>query len=720
MRLRTTRTAPLTAAAVAAVAVMTMSLLTAPAPAAAHEPAHHPAAPSEEDFQKVTLNDTPGEPIDLVVLPDSRVLHTTRDGQVWLNDPDTGTNTLAAQLDVYLHDEEGLQSIAVDPGFNGVTNRWVYLYYAPPMNTPLDDPATPDVNEGDAPLNGTAEDFEPFEGVNRLSRFKLNGDEIDLSSEQQILDVEVDRGICCHVGGDIVFDSEGLLYLSTGDDTNPFSSGGYTPIDERANRNPAYDAQRSAANTNDLRGKVLRIDVNRDGSYDIPEGNLFAPGTPETRPEVYLMGLRNPFRIEIDPDTDALYVADYSPDAGNADPARGPAGHGKWFAAEEAGNYGWPYCATAELPYTDYDFATRESGEAFDCAAPVNTSPRNTGLTELPPVQQPEMWYTYGTSEEFPELGTGGIGPMAGPAYDWSPWTSLRPRPVAWPRAYDGIPLFYEWTRNYIKGFELDEESGEIAAIEDVLGSMDFYGPIDMEFGPDGALYVLEYGNGYFAENPEAQVSRIDYVGPGGNHTPVPVASADVTSTQDTSLTVNFSSEGTADPEGDRLRYAWDFDSDGRVDSREANPTYTYDGVGAYTANLRVTDVGGLDRGRAASAEVDIVVGNAAPELTFVTPEEGQEFSFGDSVAYEVKVTDDQEVDCSRVTVTYILGHDSHGHPQTSASGCTGTIQTTVPEGHDPAEDNLSGVFYASYTDPGEDGLPSLTGSTEVVLTPTS
>ena len=48
----------------------------------------------------------------------------------------------------------------------------------------------------------------------------------------------MDRGICCHVGGDIVFDENGNLLLSTGDDTNPFQSDGYAPIDEREGRNP--------------------------------------------------------------------------------------------------------------------------------------------------------------------------------------------------------------------------------------------------------------------------------------------------------------------------------------------------------------------------------------------------------------------------------------------------------------------------------------------------
>ena len=180
----------------------------------------------------------------------------------------------------------------------------------------------------------------------------------------------VDRGICCHVGGDIVFDGDGNLYLSTGDDTNPFQSDGYTPIDERVGRNPAFDAQRTAANTNDLRGKILRITPTEGGGYTIPEGNLFADDDPLTRPEIYLMGLRNPFRIEYNVEEGELYVADYSPDAQTANPLRGPAGQGKWFIATEPGNYGWPYCATAELPYVDYDFATGRVGCAVRLRQP--------------------------------------------------------------------------------------------------------------------------------------------------------------------------------------------------------------------------------------------------------------------------------------------------------------------------------------------------------------
>ncbi|MET7327143.1 PQQ-dependent sugar dehydrogenase [Nonomuraea sp. NPDC005650] len=679
-------------------------------PATAHASGSPAAPPPDSAFQKVTLNDNPGEPMDLAVLPDSRVLHTTRGGEVWLNDPKTGLNTLAARLDVYRHDEEGLQSIALDPGFGKGSKKddWVYLYYSPPLDTPVDDPATPGVNEGDAPFTGAPADFAPFKGLIRLSRFRFTGATIDLRTEQRILDVPVDRGICCHVGGDIVFDAAGNLYLSTGDDTNPFFSDGYTPLDERSDRNPAFDAQRSAGNTNDLRGKILRVKVRPDGSYTAPRGNLFPPGTAGTRPEIYAMGLRNPFRIEVNRSTGDLYVADYSPDAREANPQRGPAGTGKWTKIRKAGNYGWPYCATARLPYVDYDFATGASGSAFACAAPVNESPHNTGLRKLPPVVQPDVWYSYGASQEFPQLGTGGIGPMAGPAYDFDPRAARGRTTVAWPKYFDGVPLFYEWTRDYVKAMHGN------GRIEDVLPSLVFDNPMDMEFGPDGALYVLEYGDGYFQENPDAQLSRYDYIGNTGNHTPVPVAAASVTAGH-APLAVNFTSAGTTDADGDRISYAWDFDADGRVDSRSPQASYTYRQNGLYQATLRVTD----DVGRSAATSVRIVVGNATPVVELVKPADGQTFTFGDTVEFEVRVTDDQPVNCANVTVDYILGHDEHGHPQTTARGCTGSIQTSVPGGHDPDTDHLTGVFVATYTDPGGADLPPLTGSDEVVLQPT-
>ena len=257
--------------------------------------------------------------------------------------------------------------------------------------------------------------------------------------------------------------------------------------------------------------------------------------------------------------------------------------------------------------------------------------------------------------------------------------------------------------------------SGELGQIRRLFPALAVQNPIDIEFGANGSLYVLNYGNGFFGQNqPGAELVRIDYIGAGGNRAPTVTVSADQTNGL-APLTVHFTAS-VDDPDGRRVRYEWDFEGDGKVDSRVASPTFTYTRNGLFRATLKVTDQGG----RTSSDYVEILVGNTPPIVEFVTPQSGDTFSFGDAVQYEVRVTDDQPVDCSRVQVTYILGHDTHGHPQTTAFGCTGTIQTTEPEGHDPSVDDLSGVFVAQYTDAPGDDLPALTGEDEVVLEPGS
>jgi cytochrome c len=687
--------------------------------------------PDQSRFQKVLLNDRPGEPMSLAVLPDGRVLHTARTGEVRIHNPRTGLNTLVVDMreapkGLYQHDEEGLQGIALDPNFED--NRWVYLYYSPRLNTPTDVVGT-GINEGDAPFDlNTAEDrarLALFNGYMLLSRFKWQNNTLNLATEQEIIQVPTSRGICCHVGGQIDFDGEGNLYLSTGDDTNPFFSAGYTPIDDRTTRNPAFDARRTSGNTNDLRGKILRIRVRENGGYSVPNGNLFRRGQANTKPEIYAMGLRNPFRFAVNRSNGDIYVGDYSPDANVADPARGPAGQGRWMLIRRPANYGWPFCATPDKPYVDFDFTPNapQSGEEFNCNRPINDSAHNTGLRQLPQVAWPEVWYSYPASDDglFPELlqhrGGDGIGPMGGPAYDFD--TENR-SPFRWPRVFEGHPLFYEWTRDYVKLFELNRPNGgRLEAIHHLFGGAESENPnivqdnpMDMEFGPDGALYTLEYGDGFFSENPEAQLSRIDFVR-GGEYTPVVVVSATPTSALTPPLTVQFSSAGTMDPDGDRLAYAWDFDANGTVDSREANPTFTYTQRGIYEATLRVTDTSG----RSASNSVRIIIGNQAPVVELTVESTTPPFNFGDTVHFTVTVTDDQPVDCARVNVAYILGHDQHGHPQTSTAGCEGDIAVPIDEAHVGAA-NVAAVFVATYTDMPGGGETPQQGTDEVVLRP--
>ncbi|MDQ0822881.1 cytochrome c [Arthrobacter sp. V4I6] len=669
-------------------------------------------------FEQVTLamgSEDAGEPIGLAVLPNGDALHTSRDGRVFYTTK-TGDTSVAARVPVYTHDEDGMQAVAVDPNFE--TNRWVYLYYAPRLDTPADDPATPGINEGDAPTDGTEADFEPYQSWQYLSRFKLEGTTIDLASEQVILQVPSDRGLCCHVGGDIAFDADNNLFLSTGDDTNPFSSDNYTPIDERPTRNPSYDAQRTASNTNDLRGKVLRIHAQADGSYTIPEGNLFGPGgtytgvdSAKARPEIYAMGFRNPFRMGVDPRTGWLYLGEYGPDAAAADGNRGPEGIVEFNQIRTAGNYGWPYCSGPNKPYVDYNFATGESGATFDCQAPVNESPRNTGLRELPPAQEPWIWYDGGTvhynGNATDEFGTGGEAPMGGPVYDYNPELDSD---VKFPESLDGDVFVGDWARGWIKTVDVGSE-GEPTAISPFFDTATIAAPMDMQFGPDGSLYVLDYGSGsYTGAAPDSALYKINSVS--GSRAPV----ATVSATPDNGpapLTVSLSSAGSMDPDGEPLSYAWDFDGNGTTDSTEANPTHVYQENGDQQARLTVTDLSG----KTATATRTVTVGNTRPTVTLEYPATGLVYDGGDRIQYKVTVTDPEDgpVDCARVVVQTALGHNEHAHGDQSTTGCEGTV--VAPQAWEAENQLIFYVLNVSYTDGGGVGASSpLTASAEAVL----
>ncbi|MBK3531981.1 PQQ-dependent sugar dehydrogenase [Streptomyces sp. MBT67] len=681
------------ATALAALLAATLAVPTA-GPALAADPetrapriaADIPAA----DYQQVQLAlgaAELGEAMSLAVLPDRSVLHTARDGTVRLTDAAGSTKT-AGKLDVYTHDEEGLQGIAVDPDFTA--NRFVYLYYSPLLNTP----------PGDAPTTGSAADFAAWKGHLNLSRFVLKADgTLDLGSEKVVLEVESDRGQCCHVGGDIDFDAAGNLYLTTGDDTNPFESAGYAPIDERTDRNPQFDAQRSSGNTNDLRGKLLRIKPTADGGYTVPAGNLFAPGTANTRPEIYAMGFRNPFRMSVDKKTGAVYIGDYGPDAGTTDPNRGPSGQVEFNRVTQPGNFGWPYCTGTNTPtetYGEYTFPSGPSGAKYDCASgPANNSFRNTGLATLPPAQP--AWIRYaGDAGSPPEFGGGSESPMAGPVYNFDADLDSA---VKFPASLDGRFFATEYGRKWIKPVEVKADGSP--------GTIDTFPwtgtqVMDSAFGPDGALYVLDYGTG---ANNQA-LYRVEYLA-GSNRSPVAKAAADRTSGP-TPLAVSFSSAGSADPEGGNLSYAWDF-GDGTT-STDPNPSHTYTTAGTYNPTLTVTDPEGLT----GTASLVVTAGNTAPTVTLTTPADGSLFSFGDSVPFTVTVSDPEDgtVDCSKVKVTYLLGHDSHRHQITSKNGCSGTIDVPVDGEHDSAA-NIYGVFDAEYTDAG-----GLTTHSDSILQP--
>jgi cytochrome c len=602
------------------------------------------ARPEENRFTKVVLADNLNEPVELAVLTGERVLFVERRGAVKLYTPASGRVTTIATIPVNTKHtdstdaEDGLLGLAADPNF--ATTGWVYMFYSPAGPEP----------------------------VNTLVRYTMRGDSLDMSSATPILVVPTQRVKCCHTAGSIAFDGQGNLYLSTGDNSNPFAIG-YAPVDERLGRLP-WDAQRSSANTHDLRGKILRIHPEADGSYTIPRGNLFPPGTAGTLPEIYTMGHRNPYRISVDKRTGFVYWGDVGPDASLDSLGRGPAGHDEIGQARRPGNFGWPHFVADNKAYwktTFIDSATVQAGAQFDAARPLNTSPNNTGLTELPPAQKAFIWYPYGPSAEFPIVGDGGRTAMAGPVYYRDDFRNA-PRPF--PAYYDRKLFIYEWMRGWIAAVTMDA-NGDYVSMERFMGSHKFANPMDMEFAPSGDLYLLEYGTRWFAGNEDARLVRIEYNA--GNRRPVVAASVDKAAGA-TPLRVALSSAGTTDADDDELRYAWTIRRrNGTVFRRltGANPTVTIAAPGTYTALLVVTDA----QGARDSTSVQIAAGNEPPRVAIDLIESNRSFYFaGVPIRYAVRVTDREDgalqngrIPERRVAVT--AEHLKDGAPNDSLSG---------------------------------------------------
>ena len=570
------------------------------------------ARPEENRFTKHILATPLEEPVELAVLPpDERILFVERRGKIKLYSPRTKSVKVLGSIPVSLkynngnQAEDGLLGLAADPGF--ATNGFVYLYYSP---------------EGSNP-------------VNVLSRFRMIGDSLDMSSEKKMLEVRVQRDECCHTGGSMAFDGAGNLYLSTGDNSNPFMNG-YAPIDERPGREP-WDAQKSSANTNDLRGKIIRIHPEPDGSYTIPQGNLFPPGTPQTRPEIYTMGHRNPYRISVDRRTGFVYWGDVGPDANVDSVGKGPMGYDEVGQARRAGNFGWPHFVGDNRAYWNIDYATGQAGEQYDPARPINDSPNNTGLRELPPAQKAFIWYPYGASPDFPLVGTGGRTAMAGPVFYSADFTGS---PRAFPQWYDGKLFIYEWMRGWIMAVTMDS-TGDFVSMERFMPGTKFANPQEMAFAPSGDLYMLEYGTGWFQGNDDARLVRIEYNA--GNRAPTVMASVDRAAGA-LPLRVQLSSAGTTDADDDSLTYSWTVRrANGDVVRRltGADPTLTLATPGTYTATLSVRDA----QGARAEAETRIIAGNEPPRVSLVLgARTNRTFFFpGATVHYGARVTDRED-----------------------------------------------------------------------------
>lgn len=494
-----------------------------------------------------------GEPHGLDVADDGRVFYIGRGGRWpsapvvtdWNNpemgkgpgtihmwDPKTQQVTKVGSLDVFgnkgggdelVKVEEGMLGIALDPKF--AENGYVYLHYTPHSGL----------------------DRAKHLAERRVSRFHIDPatNKLDAGSEKTLLKWSVQAHSCCHAGGGMSWDSKGNLYIATGDNNSSRFSDGYSGNNPEPNFGGVSfaDARRTAGNTNNLNGKILRIHPEADGTYTVPSGNLFTGeegGGGKARKEIYVMGVRNPARIWVDPKTDYLYAGWVGPDAGEPSATWGPAKYDTFAVITSAGNQGWPYCMGNRQPYRDRNLPDPTKPlDWYDCQHLENNSPNNDGLTDLPPARNNTIWYSpqgggpdyprdangipsYKLGEEkflLPWLKGGGQATMNGPVYRYNA-----------DKAGDGSWPSY-WSGKWFVGDFYDQDQPRHAVLMDPgnMGGTPIHAEslakmipkgndgiknlMDWKFGPDGTLYVLDYGRGFFNYDDKSALWRVTYTG---------------------------------------------------------------------------------------------------------------------------------------------------------------------------------------------------------------
>ena len=289
------------------------------------------------------------------------------------------------------------------------------------------------------------------------------------------------------------------------------------------------------------------------GAYTIPAGNLFplVAGAPQarTRPEIYAMGFRNPFRIQVD-ENDVAYVTDYSPDAQAPQRGRGPAGVGRVEIVRKPSNYGYPLCYSSKLGYYRWNFQRVRRRHAprvgtpldnppqpVDCArrpvvndsrwvarrrpgasspacarrrrSPIRRSGTPTATTTRRPrsarrarrtTRRPRARSRPGSTTEcprlFPELFTGGVGPHGAAKYHYDP---ANPSTTKFPPYYDDSVVFGEFKQDTLREVKLDSQN-RVFKINSFLDcgarptsptrpvAFECDNPMDMQFGADGTL----------------------------------------------------------------------------------------------------------------------------------------------------------------------------------------------------------------------------------------
>jgi glucose/arabinose dehydrogenase len=487
------------------------------------------------------------DPLFIQAAPDGRVFWVEREGRIEVLKPD-GTQAHVGTLPVSANacnetycpkgetaslEEGGLYSILLDRDF-AKTGK-VYLYYSVPGSFRPGDPDAPAGNayDHDVVCRTPTCEVAPNFGFWRLSTFTIDADsKLVPSSEHVIFQTPAEWVHCCHYGGNLEWLPDGTILLSTGDDIAATAATyGQTTDPMQGN------AENSSQNPSDRRGKILRLmpdgsvpdgsvpgiranpfvktDANgvaeRDADGQVVTKEVKDPYIPVDRwgdptdkvvafdPYVYSMGYKQPFRGAVLPNGAAIFD-EVGPDAFVPDPKRGPRGLEELNEIPFGGgtNHGWPRCSGPNDPYHEYDYKTSTAGPAFDCSK----------------MDPSVVWYPHDISDKWPILGAGGVTSIPAAFYPAGTKGALR-----LPHTLDDNLIYMEFSRHSIMGMPVSKDGHLVTDsskwtviappnVAAVAGGRLPSAPIDATVGPDGAIYFLEYGSGFY-NGGNSKVSRL-------------------------------------------------------------------------------------------------------------------------------------------------------------------------------------------------------------------
>jgi glucose/arabinose dehydrogenase/peptidoglycan/xylan/chitin deacetylase (PgdA/CDA1 family) len=228
------------------------------------------------------------------------------------------------------------------------------------------------------------------------------------------------------------------------------------------------------------------------------------------------------------------------------------------------------------------------------------------------------------------------------------------PHSGAYPAQYNNSFFIGDYAQNWIKRMDVSA-TGTLIGVYDFMD--DPNGPVDIVTGPDGTVYYLSIYTG--------ELNHITHTS--GNRRPVVVLNANPTSGL-LPLSVQFSTAGTYDPDGDTLSTEWNFGDGTIVTGTTSNPVHSYSATGTYQATVIVSDA----RGATQSKSITIVGGNQAPTASIDSPESGSFYVPLQNITLTGSASDLEDganLPASAFEWDIILHHNTHTHVIQQFSG---------------------------------------------------